>query len=163
MAFSDYTNPDSVRAVLGISVKEVSDAKITDNVYLTTLLEALHALSPTLKDDYLEASVASPRTAKQNRFVLLAETLCTYVVAQALIPGLRLAAPQVITDGKTSINRVADPYTALEPAISASIGYYKQNLMEAYADINVAITAPVRRARTMVLAVGLAVDPVTGA
>ena len=163
MAFSDYTSPTSVRAVLGISVKEVSDATVTDTVYLTTLLEALYALSPDLSTDFLAAAAAPSPSAAQKRFVLLVETFCAYTAAVALIPSLPLAAPQIITDGKTSVNRVANPYERLLPALNASLAYIRANLMAAYAEVAPGISplAPVRR--TMVLNVGLSVDPVTGA
>lgn len=162
MAFSDYTTPDSVRAVLGISVKEAADSVIEDTVYLTGMLEALHKVSSTLATDYLDAKNTAPRSANQTRFVLLAETYCTYTVALQLIPNLPMAAPQIITDGKSAMNRVADPYKELKPSIVASLNYFRTNLVEAYAAINPAIVVPVTKKRIGVLASSLAVDPVTG-
>jgi hypothetical protein len=162
MAFPDYTTANSVRAVLGISVKEASDAVIEDPVYLTGVLEVLYDLSTTLVIDYSGARDASPRTDKQTRFVLLVQTFCAYTVALQLIPNLPLLAPQIITDGKTAINRVANPYENLRPSIVASLAYFKLNLIEAYAAINSAIAVPTPKRRTMVAGVGLATDPVTG-
>lgn len=162
MAFSDYTSPTSVRAVLGISVKEVHDATVTDTVYLTTLLETLYGLSPTLSADFLLTSAEPTPSPAEQRFVRLVETFCAYTVAVALIPSLPLAAPQIITDGKASVNRIANPYENLLPALNASLAYIKNNLMAAYAEIYPGISplAPVNR--TMVVNVGLAVDPITG-
>lgn len=162
MAFTDYTFPDEVRGVLGISVKEVSDAKVSSTVNLTTLLEALDSLSLTLRADYFTASNASPRTPQQSRFVLLVQTFSAYTVAIAVVPSLALAAPQIITDGKTAVNRVANPFENLLPNLTTSLAYFKTTLMEAYAAINPSISplAPVRR--TNVIDTGLAVDPITG-
>lgn len=160
--FSDYTTADSVRAVLGISVKEASDAMVEDTVYLTGLLEALYALSTTLAADYKTARDASTRSAKQVRFVLLVQTFCSYTVALQLIPNLPLSAPQQITDGKTAMNRAANPYEHLKPQLATSLAYFKVNMIEAYAAVNSAITVPVATRRTMVVGSGLATDPVTG-
>lgn len=162
MALPDYTTADSVRAVLGISVKEASDAVIEDPVYLTGILEALYDLSTTLATDYRKARDASPRSDKQTRFVLLVQTFCAYTVALQLIPNLPLLAPQQITDGKTAVNRVANPYENLRPSIVASLAYFKLNMIEAYAAINLTIAVPVAKRRTMVAGVGLGTDPVTG-
>lgn len=163
MAFSEYTTADSVRAVLGISAKEASDAMIEDQVYLTGILEALRGLSTTLAADYRKAALVSPRSDKQTRLVLLVQTFCAYTVALQLIPNLPLSAPQQITDGKTAVNRVANPYEHLKPSLQASLAYFKGNMLEAYAEINSAITVPVATRRTMVVNVGLGTDPVTGA
>lgn len=162
MAFSDYTTSDNVRAVIGISAKEVSNAVVENNVYLTGMLEALRALSPNLAADYLAAVAITGRTAAQNRFVLLAETFCSYSVAVQLIPSLPLAAPQIITDGKSAQNRIANPYEQLLPTLNAALSNFATNLMGAYSDINSAIPRVVATPRRMVSAVGLAVDPVTG-
>ena len=163
MAFTDYTTPDEVRAVLGISVKEVSDDKVASAVTLTTVLEALYRLAPTLQADFKISYAASPRSSAQARFVLLVETFCAYTVAIAMIPGLPLNAPQSISDGKTALSRVANPFEALLPHLNASLAYFKTNLMTAYSAVNSAIPVQVHKARTMVLGVATSADPVTGA
>lgn len=163
MAFTDYTTPDNVRAVLGISAMEVADNVITRNVYLTGLLEALRALSPTLAADYTALKTAGgTHSADESRFLLLAETFCSYTVAVQLVPNLPMSAPQTITDGKSQQGRIANPYEGLLPSLNTSLAIFKFNLMDAYSDINPAIPAPIRTVRTMVTAVGLATDPVTG-
>lgn len=164
MALSDYTTPDEVRAVLGISAREVPDDKVASTVNLTTLLEALRKLSPTLSDDFKTAHDAAPRSALQTRFTLLVETFCAYTVAVAMVPSLPLSAPMIITDGKTALNRVSNPFEALLPSLNASLTYFKTNLMAAYAELfpgTISPLAPIKR--TMVVDVGIAVDPVTGA
>lgn len=160
--FTDYTTADSVRAVLGISVKEVSDQKVTDTIYLTGLLEALHQLNPAISAAFLTARAVSQRSAKQTRFVLLVETYCAYVVAIQMIPNLPLSAPQVITDGKTAINRIANPYEHLLPDLTASLITFGQRLLNAYADLTPGYTAPTRVTRKMVTSTGTAFDNVTG-
>lgn len=162
-AFTDYTTPNNVRAVLGISDKEAEDVVVTSNVYLTGMLEALRALSLTLAADYTTLKIQSgTRTAAETRFLLLAESFCSYTVAIQLIPALPLLAPQLITDGKSQQQRIANPYEQLKPSLSASLALFSFNLMDAYSTINPAIAKPVKTARTMVAAVGLAVDPITG-
>lgn len=163
-AFTDYTTPGNVRAVLGISVKEAEDVVVTSSPYFTGMLEALRALSLTLATDYTTLKTAGgTRTAKESRFLLLAESFCAYIVAIQLIPALPLLAPQLITDGKSQQGRIANPYEQLKPSLTASLAIFSFNLMDAYSDINVAITKPVKTTRIMVLGVDLAVDPVTGA
>ena len=163
MVLSDYTSPYEVRAVLGISAKEVTDIAITSSVNLVMVMEALRGLSLTLSDDFVVARDASPRSALQSRFVLLVQTYCAYVVAITLLPSLPMSAPMLIGDGKTALNRVADPYALLAPALNASLEYFKTNLTSAYSDLNPAITRIVPKRRTIAVDVPLAVDPVTGA
>jgi hypothetical protein len=163
MSFTDYTTPASVRALLGISEKEIRDTVVTDTVYLTALLEHLYGLSPTLADDYQTNKADTSRTALQNRFCLLAETVCAYVVAIALIPNLPMSAPQTITDGKAEHTRMANPYENLRDPLTATLDYYTAKLLAAYALVNTGVVLRSAVARTMVTSVGVAPDPVTGA
>ena len=161
MAFTDYTSPSSVRALLGISEKEVRDVVVTDGVYLTALLETLYAISLDLPDDYLEANKLPNRTPAQNRFVMLADTVCAYAVALALIPNLPMSAPITITDGKSEQTRMSNPYEHLTEDLGATLAFYVVKLRAAYALVSDTPAASVT-ARTSVISVGTAFNPITG-
>lgn len=135
MAFADYTTPDSVRALLGVSSKELKDATITDVVYLTTLLEKLEEVTPGFADIYAAARDAEPRTSQENRLVLLVQSFCGYEVALALIPAMPLLAPQTISDGRSEIARVDNPFTALEPDLTAARDYIRMRMKLAYSAV----------------------------
>jgi hypothetical protein len=161
MAFSDYTTPDSVRAVLGVSAKEAKDVLITDNVYLTHILERLDELGDTLATDYRTAAAAEPRSELQNRFVLAVQTLCAHEVALKIIPSLGALAPQRITDGQSEAQRVDNPYTQMAGPITDSLTLVRASVRRAYAKLTGANT-PLSTQRTNVANSALGVDPITG-
>lgn len=162
MAFEDYTNPDSIRAILGVNAKELKDIVVTDNVFYTAMLEALHDIDAVLAADYLVAKAAEPPSATQGRFVMLTDAYCAYFVAQLMIPKLPVIAPQLITDGRSQVQRVDNPFATLLPAINASLTVFKDRLIAVYKLINTGVVVPAARAHARIAAVSLGTDPVTG-
>lgn len=160
MAFADYTTPDEVRSLLGANPKELTDAIITTNTYLTTLLGKLDDLDPALVSAFMAAKDAEAPTAAQARFVLLVQTYCTYVVAIALVPSLPNLLAKRITDGKAETER-HNPYASLLPDLTVSLNWVRAKVQTALGAVTG--TAPATRAwRTMVANVPLGTDPITG-
>lgn len=161
MAFSDYTSPDSVRAALGVSAREAPDTVITDNIYLIELLEEMDSFGITFRADYLAARDAEPRSAAQNRLVLLAQAFGAYTIALKLIPILGALVPGRTADGKSEMERINNPYENMRAPIEANRNVYRTRLRAAYAGLTgTAVNAPGLSPRISV--VGLGTDPITG-
>lgn len=162
MPFSDYTAPDTVRSVLGISAEEVEDTSIDNPVYLTGLLESLYDVHPSLADDYLATRSVASRSTDQNRFLLLVQTYCSYTVALQMIPSLPMSAPKEVKDGKAAITRIDNPYANLRVNVATSMSYFKDRLLLAYKLLFPARLLPTKAVRVNIISVPVGFDPVTG-
>ncbi len=162
MALSAYTTAASVRAVLGVATKELPDTVIANVVFYANLLAELDAISSTLAADYLTVKAIVSPTASQERFALLGETFCAYVVALQCTPQLAASSPMTIKDSKSEATRIADFTKGLRDNITASIVIFRRRLSAAYAALYPAYTAPIAVTEVNIVNVGLGVDPVTG-
>lgn len=160
MPFADYTNPQEVRSLLGASAKEVVDGAITTNTYLTMVLEKLDEIGPTVAATYLAARDAEPPTKVQARFVLLVQTFCAYVVAIGLVPAIPNLIAKRITDGKSEVER-NNPYASLMPDLLANLGWVRQRIVIALAEIS-GQPAPAAVTRRLAGGIPLGLDPVAG-
>lgn len=160
MPFADYTSPQEVRSLLGASAKEVTDAVVTTNSYLTLMLEKLDEIDPTTSAVYLAARDAEPQTKVQARFVLLIQTFCAYVVAIGLVPAIPNLIVKRVTDGKSEVER-NNPYASLMPELLANLGWIKQRVVLALAELN-GQPAPTTTVRRLAGGIGLGTDPITG-
>lgn len=161
MALTTYTTYDEVRAVLGISPEEIPDATLALQIYSTQLDEDLRDVSTDLASTFATINALTSPTADQTRFLHLASSFAAYSVAQSLLGGLQLFAPQQITDGKTHQIRVQDPFKDLRENIAGSYTYIKTRLEAAFAVVSPTHTAPDAVTRVFIGSVGLATDPVT--
>lgn len=162
MALSDYITPDGVRTCLGVSTKELPDAVVMNDVFLTQVLTTLDEIDADFTATYQTSLHATTPTDDQVRFNLLTQTVCTYLVALQLSSASPMFAPQDIKSDKTEIARASDAYKHLAGPIAASLVTYKRNLRKAYGKVNPAYVVPDPKARTLVTASAIAVDPVTG-
>lgn len=161
MALIDYTTPDSIRALLGVSAKELKDTVIDDDVYLIKVLEKLDSLAADFTTVYAAARDAEPRTSQQGRLVLLVQSFAAYTVALELVPAMPAFAPQTISDGKSEMSRVDNPYAALAPALIEARDYIQMRLKLAYTSVTgVGLGAAQLRRHVSVVSPGA--DPITG-
>lgn len=163
MAITDYTTPTSIRAIIGVSDDEISDATITDVVYSIMLDEALYDLSPTLATDYATVKALPTPTADQTRFLNLINTWCAYQVASQLMTSLELFAPKEIKSEKDAFTRIDNPYADIEANIVQILGTLGTRILNLYADLFPAQLPPKVTTIVSAVAVGLPLDPVTGA
>lgn len=159
---TEYSSYGAVRAVLGVSPREIEDTVIDLPMYEVLLLEDFLDMSSTMAADYATAKNAVSPTAIETRFVRILQTYASYQVASTLLGSVSMFAPKDITDGKASLARVADPYAALKENVAQSLGYVRQRLLAAYEAYSPANVAPAAVRRSWVVGVGLANDPVAG-
>lgn len=161
MSITTYTTTNSVRAVLGVSEPEIPDTVLVDPVYEVMLKEDLRAMSTTITAAYITVKADPTPTADETRFIGLFETYSAYQVAAQLLGSLAMFAPQQIEDASSKFQR-NDPYAAVRTAIAESLAYLRNVLLEAYAILVPAEPAPATVTRTLVVNVGLGLNPITG-
>ncbi len=162
MVLTDVTTTNEVRAVLGVSAKEIRDAVLLQPIYAVRLSEDLYALDDGLLIAYTAAAVASPQSALQLRFTTLVETYCAYRVAEYCLGAVAMFAPKEIKDSRTEVIRVNDPYAKLRGDIEATLLSLQALVMDVYASVDPTVVVATVTARTMVVAAGLGTDPITG-
>lgn len=154
---------DSVRAVLGVSAKELPDAVLSNSVYSTRLKEAMYDLHPQMVTDFGTISVLASPTSVQQRFLDLAQTYAAYNVAQQCLVALPMFSPLTIKDEKAELTRNVDSFRQLKDDVGAVMTLMRVKLQTVYATINPQALAPAAVQRVFGVAVGIGTDPVTGA
>jgi hypothetical protein len=165
LALTDYTSPDQVRAVLGVTSKELKNTQLALDVYLSGLLVDLRSVNVGINTLY-ESTLLIPevdRTDSQKAFLEAVKLYATYSVAAAITVSLSLMAVKSITDGKAGLDRFAgNPYQAVEIAVREKLAQYRSHLLDIYAqlvpDVGSASLAPLIGIR----GVSPASNPVTG-
>lgn len=164
MSFTDYTDVDTIRGLLGANEIEVPDAIISLPAYSTVIDEGLDALNSNIVDMYetVEAIPSGDRTKPQTRFLAQVELYAAHLMASALVSKLPMLAPKKISDSKAELERVNDPYTMLAENLLNTLATLGGRILTTLGVLDPALV-PVATARVRVSAVDLGVDPVTGA
>lgn len=163
---TDYTTPETVRALLGINKFEVTDAQLALPVYATVIDESFEDLNTSLSANYAAVTVVpeNDRTTVQRRFLAAAKIYAALAVALALLPTLPMAAPRKVGDGDAVQERIQNPYDLLVENLRNSMLAMGLKLLALLALIDpTAPGAPVVPPRVYAVNVPLLVDPVTGA
>lgn len=153
---------DSVRAVLGVSSKELPDTVLSNPIYATRLKEDLYDLDPQMVTDFASIGALPSPTPNQQRFLDLIETYAAYNVAQQCLISLPMFSPMTIQDEKAALIRNTNAYAQLKDDVGAVLSLMRVKLQKVYATINPAALAPAAVERIFGVAVGLGTDPVTG-
>lgn len=162
MTTVNLASPDSVRAVLGVSLEELPDIVLADPIYATRLREDIFDMNDQLLADYATALAASPQSSAQARFVDLTQAYAAYNVAQQCLIALPLFSPLTIKDSKSELTRGADFYKALKDDVGFVLSTLRTRLLTVYPQINPSASAPPAVDRVWAAGVGLSSDPVTG-
>ena len=157
IVLEDYTSFDSVRAALGVSVKESPDAVLNLDIYALFVQEELDDISPTLRAEF-EAITPPGSTDEEKEKYDAVRVFSAYAVAYKASDSLPNSAPKTITDGKASMSRHADsPYKYVVTEVRKSYIYWKKYLENLIED-----TEPTAVVQTLMTAVEPDFDPVTG-
>lgn len=162
MAITDLTTTASVRAVLGISERELRDDVLLNPIYQVELMEVLTEIHPDLFTDFVAAASADPRTALQQRFYDLTQLFSSYQIAKQCLGAVAMFAPIVIKDSRSELNRNDDPYKNLRTDVPAAWSVMRTRLRSVYALVNPLAPAPTAAERIRLVASPLATNPVTG-
>lgn len=141
ITLTEYTSYAEVRAVLGVSSYELSDSLLALPNYSRALQTKLYATTGTFGSvtgsliDIFDAlsSEASP-TADEENMLALIQQFSTYVVAEACLSGLSLAALKSESDGEAIQTRFSSEATFKDVAKSV-----RQQLTSLLAQIDSAL------------------------
>jgi hypothetical protein len=163
MAIAEYTTPDSIRAVLGVSSAELEDDVISNEIYDFQLDEGLIEIADTLSDSYFAKQELDTKTRAEQRFVNQVETWAAYYVASRLLSSVPMFSPRTIKSEKDSFEREADSYKLLRDDITATLDSLRTKILASLAVLFPAEpTEGDAPERVLVEIAAIASDPVLG-
>lgn len=165
MILSDFSSADEVRAVLGVAPEELEDVTLALPLYVRLLTFELSDMASDMVDQYLGvwSLPSAARTAVQQRFFDVVQLYSAYSVSKQLLTSLSLFAPKVVTDGRASVERQNDPYADVRAGVLEGFYQARRRLLSSYEVLTATVATSTVTAPTIIVATGLAVDPVTGA
>lgn len=158
---TQFTTAVDIRAVLGVSPEEITDATLASPMYLRQLQFVLADIDAGLEADYLAIAALSSRSAAQQKLFDVMQVFAPYAIARVLLPSMPIFAPRRITDGRAEMERVVDPYKDIKDGIEAGFNDMKERLMDAYEALGNTLTISIPTS-VWVAASPRGVDPVTG-
>lgn len=158
-----YTSAMEVRALLGVSAKELKDEQLDLPIYRQLLSMDLGDLDPQLEDE-LESILALPSpSGNQAKLLAVSKLFSGYCIALHIFPTLEQLAPQKITDGKAEIQRQTQDLSTLKAGLEAGKQRVQSRVLDVYKLINVNVATSTLVIPTFVLGSTLPTDPVTDA
>jgi hypothetical protein len=165
---TDYTSYDAVRAILGVSPKEIKDTALAlpqwESQFLLEMGDVDSGVGAVMTEyAVVKAKAPNTRSTNEQRFFDIVNILAGYSTARQLLTGLPLAIPQEITDGKAAVHRF--DAKNFEKVRDGVIETYANLLRRLKAVLLILVpTAAVVPTPTRVFAagVGIGIDPVTG-
>lgn len=165
MALTTYTSYAEIRAVLGVSAKELTDVTLALPLYEQVLLQDLDEVSATVAAAYTSVAAIDPgsRTTTQQKLYEITRSFAAYQVASNLLTALPLFAPRAVKDGRAELERQADPYADTKVGVAAMLSKLKTRLATIEAAYLGAPALAALPSYNLTTSTGLAVDPITGA
>lgn len=161
---ADYTDPDTIRGLLGVNDLELPDTVILLPQSDFTIEEALRGVNADAQDVY-ETIVAideDTRTKPQQRYYESIRLYAAANVARMNIGSLPVQVPKTLADGRATQTRVDDPFKLLAENLDNLLNTLKTRLLADLAIVSPTTSIPDRPARRWASVVALGVDPVTG-
>lgn len=169
MALTDYTTYDTVRAVLGVSPKELKDETLALDLWEQQfLLEMSDVDGGGGAAATLYAAIKlideGSRSAQQTQFFNVYNMLAGYSVARQLLSPQVMFSPIRITDGRAEIERFKDSnFDRVREGVQSTYSSLLKRLTTLLVAMVPGATVPVPTTRRVISSVGLGTDPVTGA
>ena len=157
---------DDVRAVIGADTEDLEDTEIELKVIELQLVDVLDSISENLIDIFKAISVKmedplQTTTKLERKIVGTLQVLSTYYVALVLAPTFPVKILRKITDGKATGERTAEPFENLQQELQDTVDALIERMKDLLEEYGEEVTRTTNGVLT--LAVGLAIDPVTGA
>lgn len=164
MLLTDYTTVDEVRATLGVSSTEITDAILLQTRWTFQASLALEDINADMPDMYTTVAAinANSRTKEQQRYYDLVRIFMCYSICQELVAALPMFSVQTLTDGKASFTRFAAAYAE---TIAANMGMFnslRYRVGAAYVALVPGAIVSTSVTQTFTVASNIGVDPVTG-
>ncbi len=164
MAITTYTAYSDVRAVLGVSQNELSDATLGLSVYELNLKAEFRLIGsgiPALFATVSSAVEAGTATDAEVVFYETTQLFSTYAVAKQLGSSLPLFSPKEMSDGQSMMQRFGvNPYQTTLDKVAEMYNRARDSLASAYATLDNSSTSSTLRTYMRVSTPSS--DPVTG-
>ena len=160
MAVLTYTDYDSVRATLGVSDEDITDATLGLNLYANYLTQEMEDVSLTLESTFTTTAAVVTPSAEQTRFLTATRLFATFAVAKQLTAALPLFSAKQISDGKASVQRFDNPYKDTIKNVLEQYDRTRNRLISALAALGTSATASVTKSYFSVVSPDT--DPIVG-
>lgn len=160
MELTDFTTEDEVRAVLGMSLEEVSDDILALPMYMQRLQMELETVYTDLPSLFISLTHQATRTPEEQRVVNIVQVFSAYATSKSLLGSSTLFAPKVITDGRASVTRF-DPSNDLRDDIDKTLIALRKRLLAALAALGL-LPLVVQAGRSYFGVAPLYINPITG-
>jgi len=161
MSLLDYTSYAEIRAVLGVSATELSDATLALTQYATVATLELEDVNLGIPALYTTIATDSSKTATEQRFYDLVRLFVAYAVAQNLLTSLPLFSVQRLTDGKAEFQRQANIFDEVRSGVDGLYTTLKTRLSAVYVLLEPTATAYAQGSFDFTQATGIAINPMT--
>lgn len=163
MPLSDYTSPEAVRSVLGVSDEELDDATIGLELHVAGLEYDLITVGGTAITAYATAVAAGDTGSQAEKDLVRAvRYFSAFATARHLATALPMFGLKDMTDGKASGSRFADsPYRAVLERMERQYSVARALLSGALSAFNQQPAKVSNYPRVFVIGTP-AYDPVTG-
>lgn len=164
---TQYTSYDDIRAAIGVAEEEITDSVLELHTYELVLefdLSDIGAFVPTIQQHFLDltnTTTTPTPSVDEERFISMLQVYAAYVIARHLLMTLKMFAPQTIKDSKTEIVR-DDPYEDTKVGVEIFYQQMRARVLAAYLVLYPATVVSQTFSLVPLIAVGLALDPVTG-
>ena len=156
-----YTTYDELRAILGVSSKELSDAALTQPMYDILVDLKLEDVDVNIPAKFAEITALPSPTDVQTRFLKVTKLYAAYAIAKELLTSLPMFSVQRITDGRAEFQRQTDIFADVRDGVDAALTSLRYRLLAAYASAEPTAAGVTRVTLVTALAATLGTDPVT--
>lgn len=137
MAITDYTSYREVRTACGLTLHDISDDMLGDNLFSDSLYVSLNAVTlpdsdpgpGSLSSRFAEivAKDEASRTDKEKLLLSLTRLFSTYTVASEVCTSLSLTAAKLRSDGKTVDSRFSTDlaFSSVKRAVAEKASFYR--------------------------------------
>lgn len=161
---ADYTSATSIRALLGVSVKELPDATVLDTFFWLSLQAELYRICSTISTDYHTAVELADTDEDAGRFSGAVSLFASYAVARSCMIAMPQFAARSVTDGKAGfIRHTSTSFDQAMARFDVEYARARAALLAAYAVYLPEATLTTETTRSLLEVSELASDPVTGA
>jgi len=160
----DYTTPNSVRVLLGVTENELPDIVLNDQFYTLSLKADLYRVCVTIADDYATADALVDTDAEAARFADAVSLFSTYAVAKICLAALPQFAVRSSSEGKaTFLRHTSTSFDNAIPRFEMEYNRARVALLDAYADYLPDAVTAVLATRDVLQVSSPSFDPITGA
>lgn len=165
---TDYTDYDTVRALLGVGPREVKDATLAlpqyENQFILDL-EDIDGGVGAAKTEYARIAAINPssnRTASEARYYMLVNMFAGYSVAKQLLTTAPMFAPKQIGDGRAQVTRIEDPFEVQRTGVMAGFADLRSRISTLLLTLVPLAGVTTIPDRIFISSTGTTPDPITG-